>query len=129
VTTISLPSHAYEKDLPGLLDCLGAGDAADEITVDFSRVTFWTPGALVALLAKLHHWDSLKKELTLDFTQKCPAFRYLHRINFFAVCGLSLQEDFHRNAAASQFVELRKLAARNRWTWQNFPRTLPNRVA
>lgn len=110
--TISLPSYAYEQDLPGLLDRLGAGDAADKIMVDFSRVTFWTPGALVALLAKLHTWDAQKKDLTLDLTNKCPAFRYLQRINFFAVCGLRVAENFSRHDAGSRFVELRQLGGK-----------------
>ena len=109
MTTISLPAHAYEPDLPGLLDRLGAGDLADAITVDFSQVSFWTPGALVALLAKLRKWDSQNKELTFDLTQQCPAFRYLQRIDFFSICGVRLPEDFHRHDAGSRFVELRQI--------------------
>ena len=54
MTTITLPAHAYEEHLPDLLDCLGTGDDAAEIALDFLLVSFWTPGALVLLLAKVH---------------------------------------------------------------------------
>ena len=107
--TIPLPAHVFEQDLSGLLVALGAADAADEIALDFSSVTFWTPGALVSLLAKIQFWHGKGKRVVFHNCKECPAFRYLQRINFFAVCGLQLAEDFRRHDAGSRFVELRRI--------------------
>ncbi len=109
MTTISLPSHAYEQDLPGLLDSLGASDGAEEIALDFLAVVFWSPGALVSLLAKIQFWHGKGKRIVFQNCKECPAFRYLQRINFFAVCGLQMAEDFRRHDAGSRFVELRRI--------------------
>ena len=109
MTTISLPAYAYEPDLPGLLDGLGAGDVAEEIVLDFSAVVFWSPGALVLLLAKIQFWHGKGKRIVFHSCKECPAFRYLQRINFFAVCGLQMAEDFRRHDAGSRFVELRRI--------------------
>jgi hypothetical protein len=109
MTTITLPAYAYEPDLPGLLDRLGLGDAAQEIAVDFLPVTFWTPGALVLLLGKTQFWLRQKKRVVFRDCKKCPAFRYLQRINFFSQCGIQLPEKFKRRDAGSRFVELRRI--------------------
>ena len=109
MTTIFLPAYAYEPDLPDLLARLGAGDPADGITVDFSVVSFWSPGALVLLLAKVESWRGQNKRVVFHNCKECPAFRYLQRINFFAVCGLQMAEDFRRHDAGSRFVELRRI--------------------
>lgn len=109
MTTITLPAHAYEPELPDLLDRLGAGDEANEISVDFLPVTFWTPGALVLLLAKTHYWLGQKKKVVFSNCKTSPAFRYLQRINFFSQCGIELPEDFRRHDAGRRFVELRRV--------------------
>ncbi len=109
MTTITLPAYAYELELPDLLDQLGAGDAAQEIAVDFSRVTFWTPGALVLLLAKTQHWIAQGKAVEFRNYKTSPAFRYLQRIDFFSRCGIELAEDFRRHDAGRRFVELRRV--------------------
>lgn len=106
---ISLPTHAYEEHLPDLLENLGAGDLANEIVLDFLEVVFWSPGALVLLLAKVESWRGKNKRVVFHNCKECPAFRYLQRINFFAVCGLQLPEDFRRHDAGSRFVELRRI--------------------
>ena len=92
-----------------MLERLGAGDTAEEIALDFSVVSFWTPGALVSLLAKIQFWNGKGKRIVLHNCKECPAFRYLQRINFFAVCGLQMAEDFRRHDAGSRFVELRRI--------------------
>ena len=109
MTTIALPAYAYEQELPELLDRLGAGDAADEIAVDFLPVTFWTPGALVLLLAKTQFWRKQNKRVVFHNCKECPAFRYFQRINFYSLCGLQLPEDFQRHDAGSRFVEIRRI--------------------
>ena len=109
MTTISLPAYAYEEHLPDLLNRLGEGDNADEIALDFQPVYFWTPAALVLLLAKTHHWLGQNKKVVFQNCKTCPAFRYLQRINFFSQCGIQLPEDFRRHDAGSRFVELRRI--------------------
>ena len=112
MTTIVLPAHAYEPQLPDLLERLGAADAAQEIAVDFLPVTFWTPGALVLLLAKTHYWLRQKQKVVFRNCKESPAFRYLQRINFFSQCGIELPEDFHRHDAGRRFVELRRVGGK-----------------
>lgn len=109
MTTIPLLAYAYEEHLSDLLEALGAGDGGDEIALDFEPVSFWTPGALVLLLAKTHHWLSRGKKVVFHNCKTCPAFRYLQRINFFSQCGIRLPEDFRRRDAGSRFVELRRI--------------------
>lgn len=109
MTTISLPANAYEEHLSDMLERLGSGDEAEEIALDFSAVVFWSPGALVSLLAKIQFWHGKGKRIVFHNCKECPAFRYLQRINFFAVCGLQLAEDFRRHDAGSRFVELRRI--------------------
>lgn len=107
--TLVLPAYAYEEHLPDLLECLGAGNEAGEIALDFQPVSFWTPGALVLLLAKTHHWLGHGKRVVFRNCKACPAFRYFQRINFFSQCGIQLPEDFRRRDAGSRFVELRRI--------------------
>ncbi len=106
---IALPAHAYETHLPDLLNTLGAGNGEDEIALDFAAVNFWTPGALVTLLAKTHRWLNQNKKVVFHNCKTCPAFRYLQRINFFQHCGIKLTEEFRRHDAGSRFVELRRI--------------------
>jgi hypothetical protein len=49
------------------------------------------------------------KRVVFHNCKECPTFRYLQRINFFAVCGLQMPEDFRRHDAGSRFVELRQI--------------------
>jgi hypothetical protein len=112
VTTILLPAYAYESELPDLVERLGTGDGAQEIAVDFVLVTFWTPGALVLLLAKTHRWLGQRKKVVFRNCKTSPAFRYLQRINFFSQCGIELPENFRRHDAGRRFVELRRVGGR-----------------
>lgn len=107
--TIRLPASAYEENLPELLDQLAVGDAVGEVRLDFQNVSFWTPGALVSLLAKVRFWSKAGQRVVLDNCKSCGAFRYLQRINFFAQVGLQLSEEFRRRDAGGRFVELRQI--------------------
>jgi hypothetical protein len=107
--TVILPARTYEEQLPDLLERLGAADSADEIALDFEQVEFWTPGALVSLLAKIHRWLGQNKRVVSHNAKASPAFRYLQRINFFALVGIQLPEDFRRHDAGRRFMELRRI--------------------
>jgi hypothetical protein len=113
MTTISLPAYAYEEHLPDLLDRLGTGDDAAEIILDFLPVNFLTPGAIVIVLAKIHHWLRQGKKVVFHNYKICPAFRYLQRINFFSSVGLETPEVFRRHDAGSRFVELRRIGGKS----------------
>jgi len=88
--TVTLPAYAYEDQLTDLLESLGTADGHQEAILDFQQVTFWTPGALVLLLAKARHWHSRKMRVVFLNCKTCPALRYLQRIDFFSQCGIQL---------------------------------------
>lgn len=107
--TIALPSIAYEEHLPGLIAWLGKCDQADEITLNFEHVQFYTPGAVVVLLAKVQWWEARGKTVHFEKCESCAAFGYLQRIDFFSQTGIKLPEKFKRHAASGRFVELRRI--------------------
>lgn len=112
--TISLPAYAFEERLPDLLNLLDASNEDAEVILDFQSVKFWTPGALVSLLAKIHSWRNQKKEIVFRNHEECKASRYLQRINFFSLCGLKIQEDFNRHGTNNRFVELRRIGGEDK---------------
>lgn len=109
MTTIQLPANAYEEQLPQLIARLGEADASDEIGLDFAKVQFYTPGALVLLLTKLQWWESRGKKIFFGNFEKCAAVGYLQRIDFFSQTGIKLPENFKRHTAGGRFVELRRI--------------------
>ena len=107
--TIALPAYGFEEHLPGLISWLGKCDQADEITLNFEHVRFYTPGALVLLLAKVQWWEAKGKTVRFEKCESAPAFGYLQRIDFFSQTGIALPEKFKRHAASGRFVELRRI--------------------
>jgi len=107
--TIALPVNAYEENLPGLIVNLGKADDADPIVLDFEPVRFFTPGAIVLVLAKVKSWLSRGKKVFFQYYKTCGAFRYLQRIDFFAQSGIELAEDFQRHETGGRFVVVHRI--------------------
>ena len=110
VTKIRLPSRLQDRNLPRFVEELGAGNAGDQVEVDFGALKFAEPGCLVALLAKTQWWLR-KKQTPVVFSNAaaCGAFTYLQRQDFFAHCGVELEEKFLRHDAAGRFLEIREI--------------------
>jgi anti-sigma regulatory factor (Ser/Thr protein kinase) len=106
---IALPRYGFEGQLADLIDKLGEGDDVAEVRLNFQAVEFWTPGALVLLLAKIDRWLVQGKSVYLENCKACRAFKYLQRINFFSQIGIDLPEDFSRQDAGGRFLELQRI--------------------
>ena len=107
--TIALPAYAYEEHLPGLIAWLGKCDQADEITLNFEHVRFYTPGALVLLLSKLQRWKGEGKVVHFEKCEKCQNLGWLQRVDFFLHAGIELPENFVRHPSSGRFFELRRI--------------------
>jgi len=60
---LTLPRYIFERNMPGLLRRLGDANDADEVYVDFKNVTYFTPGAIAAITAKVCRWHAQGKSL------------------------------------------------------------------
>ncbi|HZS19221.1 MAG TPA: hypothetical protein VFA51_14935 [Candidatus Udaeobacter sp.] len=110
--TIRLPQYIFEQNMPGLLRRLGEANKAAEIYIDFKNVTYFTPGAIVAVTANVYGWHANGKKLFFVNHTRCTAFKYLQRINFFDKVGLKLPEEFIRKADSKDFIPLQELSPR-----------------
>lgn len=109
---IQLPRYIFERNMPGLLRRLGDANHADEIYIDFKNVTYFMPGAIVAVTANVYGWHAQGKKLFFLNHKGCAAFKYLQRINFFDKVGLKLPEEFIRKADSANFIPLQELSPR-----------------
>lgn len=107
-TTVVLPRSADEMSLGILLRNLPAV-CDDSIVIDFQYVRFYIPGALVALLARIHKWRLQKKQVRFINIETCPAFQYLQRVDFFSNCEIPLEEQFTRRDSTGRFVAIKRI--------------------
>lgn len=105
---IGLPEHVYENKLWDLTQLLDSA-TGDPVHLDFGRVRFYIPGAIVLLVARIKKWKAEGKRVRLYDAYSCPAFAYLQRINFFFSLGLELPEDFERHASQNRFVTIEQI--------------------
>lgn len=110
--TIDLPSKVFDDGLVNFVELLGQGNEADSVILDFSGVEFWIPGAVVGLITKARAWRDAGKEVhARNFgPSRCPASKYLQRMDFFRHCGIHIKEDFNRHGARNRFVALTPIA-------------------
>jgi hypothetical protein len=110
--TLRLPPVVYEDGLADFLTRLGwvtTQAGSDNIEVDFQDAQFYMPGALTALLAAVHRWTREGRRVQFANVLPAPAFRYLQRMDFFKLSGLSLPEAFMRHDAKGRFVPLHRV--------------------
>jgi len=106
---IQLPDHVYESQLPRFLASLDAGEQADAVGIDISKVKFLMPAAVVAVLARCHRWKREGRSLSLTGIKECENLRYLQRIDFLHHLGIDYPETFVRHPAAHRFVPVQTL--------------------
>ena len=109
MSTILLPSRLRDANLAELVCRLGEANASDSMTVDFRSLSFIEPGCVVTLLAKTHRWLTEGKSVVFLNLDHCGAVQYLQRMNFFAHCGVPLEERFCRWNPSGRFVEIQRL--------------------
>ena len=85
---IQLPAEVNEDNIFQFLVKLGSGNEHNEISLDFKKMTHYTPDAIIAIVSKIRQWKSLKKKVRIKNQKQCNAYKFLVRINFFAQCGI-----------------------------------------
>ena len=106
----SLPARIFEANLPKLLGDLAALDSSElGLSLDFRRVEYWIPTAIVSLCAMVNRWVDQDRKVFFENVESAPACGYLQRIDFFERIGLCLPENFRRHAAGTSFVEIQQI--------------------
>lgn len=106
---IRLPPAVFEPEMPEFLSVIWSEAGEDELEFDFTRVRFYIPAAVSALLARIDHASNRATKVQLSGLSKCQNFRYLQRIDFFNRLRIDLPEDFQRRAPGTAFVPLREI--------------------
>lgn len=109
MSTVLLPSRLQDGQLADFVSRLGEANNSVSVSVDFRSLTFAEPGCVVALLAKTHRWLAEGKSVVFQNHDACGAVQYLQRMNFFAHCGVPIEERFRRWDSSGRFVEIQKL--------------------
>jgi hypothetical protein len=108
--TVRLPPQVYDDSLGHLLSQLGqAAQTASVVVVDFQDVQFYTPAALVTLLAAVDRWMHDGRTVEFANIEASPSFSYLQRMDFFALSGIDLAEKFTRHSSSGRFVPLQPI--------------------
>jgi hypothetical protein len=105
-TKLTLPAMVYEKGLSSYISYLLSFSDYNQICLDFKRVKFFTPGAVVGTLAVLYAWYSWGKQVFVRNHGTNPACGYLQRIDFFKQIGLELPEPGRRQEEAGRFMPI-----------------------
>lgn len=112
---LRLPNTIEDYTLPALFAILGSyaeKTPLDEpLVLDMQSVKFYTPGAIAALLATIHHWLRQKRPVSLLNAENAPAFKYWQRMDFFTHCGIKFPEKFRRHDSTGRFVSLRRITS------------------
>lgn len=106
---IPLPSESRFKDLSSLIDLLSSAHGEKKIILDFTSVGFYSPPSLVTILATAKKWVDNGSIVKLRNHKSCSASRYLQRMDFFNVCGVSVNEKFKRHSGTGRFITIQDL--------------------
>ena len=109
MSEVFLPSRLQDAKLAEFVRRLGEANDSDSIVVDFAALSFVEPGSIVALLAKTQRWLTEGRSVSFNNLDRCLALQYLQRMNFFAHCGVPLEERFSRWNPSGRFVEIQRL--------------------
>ena len=107
---VRLPRFVFEDGLPGYIGTLLAVGDAPAITLDFERIKYFIPGAIVATLAQVRHWRGRGQKVAFVNHDTNPVCGYLQRIDFFKHVGFELPEPGTRHDAAGRFVPIEEIS-------------------
>lgn len=103
----SLPAKIFESNLPKLLSDVSRLDQTDDtLVLEFERVQYWIPAAIVLMCSMVNRWKERGRELNFNGHSTCTACSYLQRMDFFDRVGLQLNENFQRRDPGTSFVEI-----------------------
>lgn len=103
---ISLPRLAFEANLRQLVEQMGQADGCCSVEIDFSRVEYYIPAAIVAVIAKLKWWETQGTAWQLVNYDQNPVFTYFQRMNFCTILGVDIPENFSRHDPQDNFVPI-----------------------
>ena len=106
---IKLPPYVFEKELVAFLTTIWKPLNGRTLEIDFSRVKYYIPLAITALLAHIDHAERDGRAVVISGLEQCEGVRYLQRIDFFNQLGIHLDEDFTRHAPGAAFVPLQEI--------------------
>ena len=104
--TIELPSSITEDNLATFVGGLGKGNSHDTIYLDFSKLTWITPGAVAAIAGKARGWHNAKKKVFFKGHDNGNVSSYLQRFDLFRTVGIQMEEKFRRRDSSGKFVPL-----------------------
>lgn len=107
---IRLPPYVFEKELPSYIDTLLAADNAQDIVLDFERIKYFIPGAIVVTLAQVRRWLEEERKVLFRNHRTNPRCGYLQRIDFFKHVGFELPEPGTRRDATGRFVPIEEIS-------------------
>lgn len=109
---VILPTYVMDFDLPKLLASLSLPSATTSVDIDFQRIKYYVPAAVVAVMAAIRHWRDSGKDVAFVNWEECEAVRYLQRMDFFSTLGLDIPETFQRHDSGGDFLPIREIKAR-----------------
>lgn len=105
-----LPAKIFEANLPKMLCDLAEIERTDgEVVLDFSRVEYWIPAAVVLMCSMVNRWTLSERVVQFRNHLECSACTYLQRMDFFDRVGMSLPEHFRRHDPGTSFVEIQQV--------------------
>lgn len=110
---VRLPAFVFEKQLPAFVAHLLDAKAGnpERIVLDFERIKFYIPAAIVTTLALVKHWVGTGQKVTFRNHSSNPVCGYLQRIDFFKQVGLELPETGQRQDSKGRFVPIEEISA------------------
>jgi anti-sigma regulatory factor (Ser/Thr protein kinase) len=109
VRSVTLPPVVMDFDLPSLLAALSLPPRITAVDIDFQRIKYYIPAAVVSVMAAIRRWKSDGKEVTFMNLKECDALRYLQRMDFFSTLGFQIPEDFRRHDPGGDFLPVREI--------------------
>jgi hypothetical protein len=109
---IILPARVFEQTLPKYINQLLEYGGCDRICLDFEKIAFFTPGAVVGTLALAYAWDRQGRKMFVQNHHTNPVCGYLQRIDFFKQIGLELPEHGRRQDESGRFMPIEMITSR-----------------
>jgi hypothetical protein len=107
---IVLPARVFEQNLASYINQLLEVRDCGRITLDFRRIAFFTPGAVVGTLAIAYAWHGQGRKVFVQNHESNPVCGYLQRIDFFKQIGLELPEPGTRRNASGRFMPVEMIS-------------------
>lgn len=110
---ITIPERVYEEGYKTFIKLVSAGNGKNEVEINFEKVKYLTPLAILFLLIKVSEWTLNHQKVNFMNYESCTIFSYLQRFNFFEILEMKFEENFKRRDSAGKFVPIKSLKSCN----------------